>query len=102
MIEPENEPETIDGELVLAEVPEATPVPGSGGTLDRPLLRSLPAPVVAATAGFLAGVVTFVLVRVLRRPAPKRSKLGLGTRKGKGDDVVASRSFLVDVHLLKR
>jgi len=102
VIDPADEPETLDGEIVLTEVPEAHPVPGTGGAIGRPLLRNLPAPVVAATAGFLAGVVTFVIVRVLRRPEQKRSKLGLGTRKGKGDDVVASRSFLVDVHLLKR
>ncbi len=71
----------------------------------RPIERSrevpLPAAVVAATGGFLLGVATFVLVRVLRRPKPARLRLGAGKGRGKKVDVAASRSFLVDVHLLK-
>jgi hypothetical protein len=42
-----------------------------------------------------------VLVRVLRRPKPARLRLGAGKGRGKKVDVAASRSFLVDVHLLK-
>jgi hypothetical protein len=63
---------------------------------------SLPAAVVAATGGFLLGVATFVLVRVLRRPRSSVA-LRLGRRRGRGRraEVAASRSFLVDVHLLK-
>ena len=73
----------------------------------RPIVRSdlvsVPAAVAAATGGFLLGVATFVLVRVLRRPrrrAPARVSLG---RKRGGDrvDIAATRSFLVDVHLLR-
>ena len=69
----------------------------------RPIERrppvSLPAAVAAATGGFLLGVATFVLVRVLRRP--RSSALRLGGRRGKKVDVAGSRSFLVDIHLLK-
>jgi hypothetical protein len=69
----------------------------------RPIERrppvSLPAAVAAATGGFLLGVATFVLVRVLRRP--RSSTLRLGGRRGKKVDVAGSRSFLVDIHLLK-
>ena len=57
----------------------------------------------AATGGFLLGVATFVLVRVLRRPRAARS-LRLERRRGRGRqevEVAASRSFLVDIHLLK-
>jgi hypothetical protein len=45
-------------------------------------------------------VATFLLVRVLRRP---RSSVRLAGARGRGKrvDVAASRSFLVDVHLLK-
>ena len=73
----------------------------------RPIMRSdlvsVPAAVAAATGGFLLGVATFLLVRVLRRPrrrAPTRVSLG---RKRGGDrvDIAATRSFLVDVHLLR-
>ena len=59
---------------------------------------SLPAPVVAATAGFLAGVATFVLFRL----RPSRRKLRIGSRRGKKIEIAESRSFLVDIHLLKR
>lgn len=65
----------------------------------------LPAPAMAATGGFLAGVATLVLVRVLRRSA-HRSRRGIGIRRNKRGDraleIAGSRSFLVDVHMLKR
>jgi hypothetical protein len=62
----------------------------------------LPAAIVAATGGFLIGVVTFVLVRLLRRPRRTTSlRLGRGRGRGRRVEVATSRSFLVDVHLLK-
>ena len=65
----------------------------------------LPAPAMAATGGFLAGVATLVLVRILRRSA-HRPRRGIGIRRSKRGDrsleVAGSRSFLVDVHILKR
>jgi hypothetical protein len=71
----------------------------------RPVERArdmpLPAAMAAATGGFLLGVASFVLVRVLRRPKPARLRLGTGRGRGRKVDVAASRSFLVDVHLLK-
>lgn len=55
----------------------------------------------AATGGLLAGVGAFVLVRLLRRtaaaPAILRRRGGRRRR-----EVAATRSFLVDVHLLRR
>jgi hypothetical protein len=72
----------------------------------RPIERArevpLPAAVAAAAGGFLLGVATFVMVKVLRRPKPASLRLG-GPRRGKGKkiDVAASRSFLFDIHLLK-
>jgi hypothetical protein len=73
----------------------------------RPIepLRPAPltAPAAAAAGGFLAGVVTFVLVRALRA-RPRRG--GLFRRRKTGVDraleIAASRSFLVDVHVVKR
>jgi len=71
----------------------------------RPIERrpevSLPAAVAAATGGFLLGIATFVLVRVLRRPRPATVRLGRGRGRGKKVDVAGTRSFLVDIHLLK-
>jgi hypothetical protein len=72
----------------------------------RPQSSALPAPVVAATGGALVAAVGYVLLRVLRRPARRRSALRIG--KGRGGrrrgalEVTGSRSFLVDVHMLKR
>ena len=86
----------VQGELVAAA--EARPI-------DRIADSPLPAPAVAATGGFLAGVATLMLVRVLRRSAA-RPRRGVGIRRRKGGDrsleIAGSRSFLVDVHVLKR
>jgi hypothetical protein len=70
--------------------------------LERPRETPLPAAVAAATGGFLLGVGTFLLVKVLRRPRAAASlRLGRGRgRKGRVE-VAASRSFLVDIHVLR-
>ena len=57
-----------------------------------------PAAVAAATGGFLLGVAAFLMVRVLRRPKPVALRLGRGRKKS---EIAGSRSFLVDIHLLK-
>lgn len=94
-------------ELVPVEreaVVEARPV--EDGALPVVAERaSLPATVAAASGGFLLGVAAFMLVRVLRRPAAGRRVAGRGGRllsRRRGVEVASSRSFLVDVHLLKR
>jgi hypothetical protein len=63
----------------------------------------LAAPAAAAAAGgVLAGIVTFVLVRALRA----RPRRGLFRRRKSGAEraleIATSRSFLVDVHVIKR
>jgi hypothetical protein len=78
------------------------PVLAEPRPIERRVEVSLPAAVAAATGGFLVGVATFLLVRILRRPRGGASlRLGGGRGKGKKVDVAASRSFLVDIHLLK-
>ena len=71
--------------------------------LVRSRLADLPAPVIAAAGGFAIGMVTWVLVRLVRRdrrtPVPIR---GRKRRQQRGVEVAATRSFLVDVHLLSR
>jgi hypothetical protein len=72
--------------------------------IDRVMDAPLPAPAMAATGGFLAGIATLMLVRVLRRSSA-RPRRGIGIRRRKGDrslEIAGSRSFLVDVHMLKR
>ena len=61
-------------------------------------VAALPAPVLAAAGGFLAGVASFVLFRM----RPSQRKLRIGRRRGKKIEIAESRSFLVDIHLLKR
>ena len=105
-------PKPVEGELVpafggqIAELRHITaPTPSRSAQIDRPLTISLPATLVAATGGFLLGVATFVLMRLLRRPAAgrrlarRRSRLGARRRAA---EVESTRSFLVDVHVLKR
>ena len=77
---------------------ENLPVLAEARPIERRPVVSVPAAVAAATGGFLLGVLTFVTVRVLRRPKAPSIRLG-GRRKKK--DIAASRSFLVDIHLLK-
>jgi hypothetical protein len=70
--------------------------------VERPRELSLPATVAAATGGFLVGVASFVLMKLLRRPKAAASlRLGRGRGRGKKVEVAASRSFIVDIHLLK-
>jgi len=73
--------------------------------IERVTESAIPVPAVAATGGFLAGVATLILVRILRRSA-SRPRRGVGIRRGKRGDrsleIAGSRSFLVDVHILKR
>lgn len=62
-----------------------------------PLPRS---PVTAAAGGLTAGAVLVALVRILsRRRVPSMSRRG---HKNLRRNAVASRSFLVDVHVLDR
>ena len=53
---------------------------------------SLPAAVAAATGGFLLGIATFILVRVLRRRAQRRCVSAAGGARQKVD-VAGTLSF---------
>jgi hypothetical protein len=58
---------------------------------------------IAAAGGVLAGAATVAAVRAVAAAATRaRSPKRLGGRRGERQNVVASRSFLVDVHLLGR
>ena len=79
--------------VLASEVRPIEPVPSA----------VLSAPAAAAAGGFLAGIVTFVLVRALRA-RPGRFRLRRRRRGGveRALEIAASRSFLVDVHVVKR
>jgi hypothetical protein len=86
----EEEVEIVDGLPVVAESRVVEPAA-------RPLVPARQAAALAAT-GFVAGAATVAVVqrrrsRVSRRRRRKAGALG---------EIVASNSFLVDVHLLKR
>jgi hypothetical protein len=81
----------------LAAVSENLPVLAEPRPIERRPAVTLPAAVAAATGGFLLGIATFLMVRVLRRPRPVAVRLG----RRKKTNIAASRSFLVDIHLLK-
>ncbi len=102
----------IDGQLVPSEdeqVSDARPLPvvaeARPATPVVAARASLPTTVAAASGGFVLGVTAFMLLRVLRRPGAagsvaRRRKRLIARRRGV--DIAASRSFLVDVHMLKR
>jgi hypothetical protein len=84
----EDEGEIVDGLPVVA-APRAIEAGG-------PLVPARQAAALAAT-GFVAGAATVVVVQRRRARAPRRR------RKARGiGEIVASNSFLVDVHLIRR
>ena len=95
--------EALQGEVVAEVRHLPVPVEQRAEELDIRRPASVPATVVAATGGFVLGVAAFVLIRVLRRPSAGRALARRRRRLAdRGVDVQTTRSFLVDVHLLKR
>jgi hypothetical protein len=88
----EEDEEVVDGLPVLAEV----------RTLEAATVAALPAVQAAAAAatGFVAGAATLALLR--RHSAWRLTRTRLPRRGPGGMPVLASRSFLVDVHLLAK
>lgn len=74
--------------------------PAGPRTLAAGRAPALPVPLVAAAGGFLVGLATWVLARALR-PRPRALAIRRSRRR-RELEVTGSRSFLVDVHLLKR
>lgn len=88
--------ETRNLPVLAPPVAEATPVA-------RPASSTVPAPMAAATGGFLAGFLTFTLMRVMRRRGRPTPRIALRRkRRGEALEITGSRSFLVDVHLLNK
>jgi hypothetical protein len=87
----EDEGEVVDGLPVVAEPRTLEPA-------GRPLVPARQAAALAAT-GFVAGAATVAVVQRRRaRIGPRRRRR---KRSGLGE-IVASNSFLVDVHLIRR
>jgi hypothetical protein len=102
--------EEVDGlpggiELEPIEVVDGVPVLTDGRPVEPRRPSLLPVPVQAAAlalTGFFAGLLTIVFVRRrhARRSGRPLSRRGVRRRADPRGNVVASRSFLVDVHLL--
>jgi hypothetical protein len=94
----EEAPEADDGRNLPILASEARPL--------EPLPnRALAAPGLAAAGGFLAGLVTFVVVRALKARPRGGFRLLRRRRQTPAEralEIAASRSFLVDVHVIKR
>jgi hypothetical protein len=84
----EDEGEIVDGLPVVADSRTVEPA--------RPLVPARQAAALAAT-GFVAGAATVAVVHRRRNRVPRRRR-----RKSSMGEIMASNSFLVDVHLLKR
>jgi hypothetical protein len=93
VVEAELDEELVDGLPVLAEVRALEPA----GPAILPAVQAA----AAAATGFVAGAATIALVR--RHSARKQSRTRrLGVRRGAELlPIVGSRTFLVDVHLIK-
>jgi hypothetical protein len=85
-----DEGEVVDGLPVVAEPRTLEPA-------GRPLVPARQAAALAAT-GFVAGAATVAAVQ------RRRARVGSRRRRRKGGlgEIVASNSFLVDVHLIRR
>jgi len=96
------EAEAIEEDEAVEAVP-AVPLPATRDAGELSFLRDEARTVaIAAAGGVVAGAATVAVVKAASRAAtPKRSKRGL-LRRQKQSEIIASRSFLVDVHLLGR
>ncbi len=100
----------VDGEIVAeedAEPREATgPVralPSAEPAPALPVLRSeVRTAAIAAAGGVLAGAATVAAVRAVSAAGPRAARRRVARRRERPAKIVASRSFLVDVHLLGR
>jgi hypothetical protein len=64
-----------------------------------PWKRDLTTAAIAVAGGAVAGAAAVAAVRAVRRPPKRPARRLLGKRR---ESVVASRSFLIDVHVLGR
>ena len=84
------------------EVVDGLPVPAAHGAIEPAVPVLVPARQAAALAatGFVAGAATVAVVHRRRTRVPRRRRKAKA--KGGIGEIVASNSFLVDVHLLRR
>jgi hypothetical protein len=93
-----------DRQLIVA-AGDAHPVRGEvvgpASALERLGAGPLARPALAAAGGFLVGFVSLLAARILRGPGGRRL-MARRRRRSLERQIESSRTFLVDVHLLKR
>jgi hypothetical protein len=105
--------ELLEAEAVEEPLPEGDARTGSARPIatrpDREELEAWKGEVrtaaIAAAGGIVAGVATVAAVNAARAVGARRPRPRLRKRQSKRErtiDVVASRSFLIDVHVLRR
>jgi hypothetical protein len=100
----------VEGQVIAEEDVELAPsdpvrpLPQAYEQGDSPVLRGdVRTAAIAAAGGVIAGAATVAAVRAVSAAGTrKRSARRVGRRQERAVNVVASRSFLVDVHLLGR
>jgi hypothetical protein len=96
------EAEVIAEEIAEGEGAEAEVLPARRES-SSPVVRSeVRTAAIAAAGGALAGVATVAAVRAVSGAGSRRRSRRLSRRGDRPANVVASRSFLVDVHVLGR
>jgi len=110
---PADEVEDLDGEIISEEDLGTGPLDPSGsvpqryeaaGTPAEPIRAEVTTAALAVAGGALAGAATVAAVRVVGSVATggrKGRRRGL-RRRPRASEVLASRSFLVDIHMLDR
>jgi hypothetical protein len=91
--------EAVDGEPVFDDAPDQdrSVVPSLGSAL-APVTTPAVQAVAAAATGFVAGAATLAIAR--RASARRVSRTAL-RRRAEGLPIVATRSFLIDIHMLR-
>lgn len=95
------EPVAAGDEQEPIEAPRPLPERASSAQVDvwRGEVRTA---AIAAAGGIVAGAATVAAVRAVRGNAAQSSRKGILRRGRARQNIVASRSFLVDVHVLGR
>jgi hypothetical protein len=97
----ENEEPALDGEVV--EDGPARPLPEPAGQGEIEAWRGeMKTAAMAAAGGLVAGVATIAVAKAARGAGTRRAVSKAMKRKTRPANVVASRSFLIDVHVLGR
>ena len=96
--------EPLVGDAGDAVIDEARPLPQRAPSADVDVWRGeVRSAAIAAAGGLVAGAATVAAVRAVRGTAQSSRSSLLRRNKGRAPSkVVASRSFLVDVHVLGR